>query len=301
MRLEKKMSEEKTMAKPFQVEKSKMGIKRQFTQVIDTMYFEVKRNYKKFILLLGFYVGIFILFYLLNETQEAQGVETPDDPEEYILTYLANIGTLIIISTAALGGAIIAEDFQKQTGNLIFPKISKNRLLTGRIIVRYGFNAIFICIYFTLIAYVTDYKYSEVPETLIESMLWALLYTFMIFTFVVFLSSINKSPSAAIVISILLLLVVAHVFEMLLFNMNLDNEPLFLITYYEKIIPASLDMPNPRYEDVSLTSREEGEFIEIRRWITPSKIDALIGMLSFAGIFLLFAYIIYMIRQSKNE
>ena len=76
------MSEEKKMAKPFQVERSKMGIKRQFTQVIDTMYFEVKRNYKKFILMLGFYVGIFLLFYLLNETQEAQGVETPDDAEE---------------------------------------------------------------------------------------------------------------------------------------------------------------------------------------------------------------------------
>ena len=295
------MSEGKTMNEPVQVEKSKMGIKRQFTQVIDTMYFELKRNYKKFILMLGFYIGIFLLFYLLNETQEAQGVEVPDDPEDYILTYLANIGTLIIISTAAFGGAIIAEDFQKQTGNLIFPKISKTRLLTGRLIVRYGFNAIFICIYFALVAYVTDYKYSEVPETLIESMQWALLYTFMIFTFVVFLSSINKSPSAAIVISILLLLVVAHIVEMLLFNMNLDNEPLFLITYYEKIIPASLDMPDPRYEEVSLASPEEGEFIELRRWITPSKIDALRGMLTFSGIFLLFAYVIYMIRQSKNE
>jgi len=295
------MSEEKTVNEPVQVEKSKMGIKRQFTQVIDTMYFELRRNWIKSILMLAFYIGVFLLYFFINEIQEAQGVEMPDDPEDYILTYLSMIGTLIIISTAAIGGSIIAEDFQKHTGNLIFPKISKNRLLTGRLIVRYGFNAIFICVYYTLIAIATDYKYDEIPETLLDSMGWALLYTFAIFTFVVFLSSINKSPSAAIVISILFLLVVAHIVEMLLFNMNLDEEPLFLITYYEKIIAASLDMPNPRYEEVSLASPQDGEFIEFKRWLTPSKIGALSGLLAFSSLFLIAAYVIYMIRQSKNE
>jgi len=282
-------------------EKEKMGIERRITQIYDTILFDFKRHWKTFLLLLVVFASIFILYYILNELEYAQGVEIPEEPVDYITTYLGMFSFLIIISTATLGGSIIAEDFNKQTGNLLFPKIDKSRLLIGRTIARYVLNAILVIFYYILIAVVTNLIYGEVPEVLLDSLMWALLYLFMITTFVIFLSSISKSASSAMIISILFLLIVFHLIGTLLVVTGIEVEPLFLPTYYYNIIEASLDMPDDRYIEVLRPSTQEQEFVEFKQWITPSVIDALNGMLIFSGIFLIAAYIIYKRRQSKNE
>ena len=187
-------------------EKQTIGIKRYITQITDTINFEFKRTWKTFLIMLIVYLSIFLLNLLIYELEVAAGVELPEEPIDYIEGYFGFFGILIIISTATFGGGIIAEDFQKQTGNLLFPKISKSRLLIGRIISRYALNSILIVFYYIIIGITTNYKYGELPDTYINSMNWALLYTFMVFTFVIFMSSINKSKSAAIIISILLLI-----------------------------------------------------------------------------------------------
>ncbi|MFX1453553.1 MAG: hypothetical protein ACFFCM_22170, partial [Promethearchaeota archaeon] len=104
------------------LEKGKVGIKRYVTQIIDTINFEIKRNWKTFIIMLIVYFAIFLLNFLIIEIREMQGVELPEENLDYIDNYFGFFGILIIISTATFGGGIIAEDFQKQTGNLLFPK-----------------------------------------------------------------------------------------------------------------------------------------------------------------------------------
>ncbi len=282
-------------------EKEKMGIERRITQIYDTIVFEIKRYGKSFLLLIVVYAAVFILFYAINEIEYAQGVEIPEEPIDYIISYLGMFSFLIIISTATLGGSIIAEDFNKQTGNLLFPKIDKSRLLIGRTVARYALNAILVIFYYILIAVVTNSIYGEVPEVLLDSLMWALLYLFMITTFVTLMSSINKSASAAMIISILFLLIVFRLIETILMVTGIEIEPLFLPTYYYNIIEASLDMPEDRFVEVLMPSSEEGQFVEFKQWITPSTTDALNGMLIFSSIFLLAAYLIYKRRQSKNE
>jgi hypothetical protein len=130
---------------------------------------------------------------------------------------------------------------------------------------------------------------------------WALLYTFMIFVFVIFMSSINKSKSATIISSILLLLIAFRIVESVIMFTGGGIEPVFIITYYENIIEASLDMPDPRFEMDEFGRHGAEDNPEFKRWITPSASGALIGMLIFASVFLTAAYIFYKLRQSKNE
>lgn len=281
-------------------EKQTIGIKRYITQITDTINFEFKRTWKTFLIMLIVYLSIFLLNLLIYELEVAAGVELPEEPIDYIEGYFGFFGILIIISTATFGGGIIAEDFQKQTGNLLFPKISKSRLLIGRIISRYALNSILIVFYYIIVGITTNYNYGEIPDTYINSMSWALLYTFMVFTFVIFMSSINKSKSAAIIISILLFLIAFNIIESVLMVTRTGIEPLFIPTYYENIIEASLDMPDPRFEDVSFGPPSEDN-PEFKRWLTPSISAALIGMLLFSAVLLTAAYLFYKRRQSKNE
>ncbi|MFW9899636.1 MAG: ABC transporter permease [Candidatus Thorarchaeota archaeon] len=281
-------------------EKQTIGLKRYITQITDTINFEFKRTWKTFLIMLIVYLSIFLLNLLIYELEVAAGVELPEEPIDYIEGYFGFFGILIIISTATFGGGIIAEDFQKQTGNLLFPKISKSRLLIGRIISRYSLNSILIVFYYIIIGIITNYKYGEIPDTYINSMSWALLYTFMVFTFVIFMSSINKSKSAAIIISILLFLIAFNIIESILMVTKTGIEPLFIPTYYENIIEASLDMPDPRFEEVSFGSPREDN-PAFKRWLTPSISGALSGMLLFSAVQLTIAYLFYKRRQSKNE
>ncbi|MFX1452771.1 MAG: hypothetical protein ACFFCM_18180, partial [Promethearchaeota archaeon] len=275
------------------VEKKRLGIKRDLTQILDTMRFELLRAWKSFILLFVVFFLVFLLNSILYQLQVLQGVDLPEDSIDYVGGYLNWLDILIIVSTATLGGAIIAEDFQKQTGNLLFPKVSKIHLLVGRAVSRYGLNAILIIFYYWLIAIDTNQQYGELPTNFIISMEWALLYTFMIFTFVILMSSISKSKSTTMIISILLLLMVFNIINSILMFTQTGIEPLFLLTYYGNIITASLDMPDPRWQKVSFGPPNEQNPVEFKQWITPSSSAALQGMLLFSLVFLIASYIIY--------
>ncbi len=287
------------------IEKQKAGVRRDFTQIFNTVTFEFKRFFKNFILMLLLFLGIFIIFLVVQELQALQDVPLPEDPIDYINSYMSMFGFMVILSAAGFAGSIIAEDFHRQTGNLIFPKISKTRLLIGRVISRYALNAICVCFYYILVGVITFIKYEEIPLVLWGSMGWALLYTFMIFSFVTLMSSIMKSTAISIIVSILFMLIVFNMISMILRFAGLETEPLFIPTYYEGIITASMAMPDPRYTEIRMPTgpgnQGDGEFATFLLWITPTATAALIGILFFTAIFLGLAYFMYKRRQSKSE
>ena len=287
------------------IEKQKAGVRRDFTQIFNTVTFEFKRFFKNFILMLLLFLGIFTIFLVVQELQALQDVPLPEDPIDYINSYMSMFGFMVILSAAGFAGSIIAEDFHRQTGNLIFPKISKTRLLIGRVISRYALNAICVCFYYILVGVITFIKYEEIPLVLWGSMGWALLYTFMIFSFVTLMSSIMKSTAISIIVSILFMLIVFNMISMILRFAGLETEPLFIPTYYEGIITASMAMPDPRYTEIRMPTgpgnQGDGEFATFLLWITPTATAALIGILFFTAIFLGLAYFMYKRRQSKSE
>ncbi len=288
------------------IEKQKSGLRRNFIQIEKTIKFELKKGFRNFIFILLVFVGIFTIYFIIQELLLSQEVALADDPIDFISQYLGMFGFIVILSAAGFAGSIIAEDFHKQTGNLLFPKISKSNLLIGRIISRYSLNAICVGFYYTLVGIVTFIKYEEIPLAFWGSMVWALLYTFMIFTFVTCLSSILKSTAITIIVSVLFMLIIFNMIPMIFVFAGLEIEPLFIITYYEGIISASMAMPDPRYAEIIMPMGGPGQngmggnSVTFFQWITPSETTALIGMLVFISIFLSSAYFLYRRRQSKS-
>jgi len=287
------------------IEKQKSGLRRNLTQIDKTIRFELRKGFRTFLFICFVFVGIFTIYFIIQELLLFQEVALPDDPIVFISQYLDMFGFIVILSAAGFAGSIIAEDFHKQTGNLLFPKISKRNLLIGRIISRYALNALCVIIYYILVGIVTFIKYEEIPLVFWGSMGWALLYTFMIFTFVTFLSSLMKSTSITIIVSVLFMLILFNMITMIFVFAGLKIEPLFIITYYEGIISASMAMPDPRYAEIMMPMGQGqngmGGMASFFSWSTPSEAAALIGMLILISIFLGSAYFLYRRRQSKSE
>lgn len=298
--METKQIQEQIEIQKLTIFREKVGRKRHFTQMFDTILFELKKNYKNAIIMLLLFIGIFITSLIVNEIMEAQNISLPDDPIDYMTSYLGMFSYLIIMSICAFGGSIIAEDFKKQTGNLLFPKISKGRLLTGRLIARFSFNAIIISVNYFLIGIITGIKYGWVPTELWASMGWALFYAFVLLTFVTFMSSVLKSTTQTILMSMVLLLIVFSMIEEVLSVAGVNIEPFFLIHYYGKIIIASLNMPDARNVEI-IGGRFEDSDVPHWTWITPSEIGALLGLLIWAGLLLTIAYLFYRRRQCKSD
>ena len=281
------------------IEKTKTGLRRGFIQIKSTINFEIKRNLKNFFMMFVVLLIIYLMSMSINLIQEGRGADAPDEPVDYIKSYLILIDFLVMIIATTFGGSIIAEDYNSQTGNLIFPKITKGRLFTGRLIARYLLSAVSVISYYLLVGITTAIKYNSLPGTIWISMLWALLYTFLVLSFVAFFSSFMKSTSATVVTSILLILIVFNLINSILMFTGVTWEPFFILTYYSSIITESFAMPEERYVERALRS-QTGSGPTYMSWITPSVTGAIIGMLIYSAILLGFAYYFFRRRQQKQ-
>jgi ABC-type transport system involved in multi-copper enzyme maturation permease subunit len=299
------LKEEELLFQKSDHDRQKAGLRRDFIQLGDTITFELKKNLKKLYTMLLVYLGIFFLSFLLNEfLWDLMGDIAPADSASLMKNYIGGwFSMALLISTATFGGSIIAEDFYRQTGNLLFPKISKTRLLMGRLIANYMLNAVCIVFFYLLVSITTFIKYGEVANTIFYSIGWALLYTLVLLSFITFLSSFMKNTSFTIITSILIVLIVM---EMIPFILNYsgvteNNEiPMyFLFNYFGYIISESLAMPTQRY--ITEMGGPPGSQMEYSYWVTPSEIGAAIGMIMYIIIFLSLSYIFYQRRQSKGE
>ncbi|WP_371804194.1 ABC transporter permease [Candidatus Lokiarchaeum ossiferum] len=284
----------------FTIEKTKSGAKRSVIQIQKTIEFEFQKNLSKFISMLLTAIGIFLLFLVIELIQSAQGSEVSADPIDYFSGYLMMIDFLILIIAVAFGGGIIAEDFEKDTGNLLFPKIQKDRLLIGRIIARYIYAAMCVIFYYVLIGIATLIIYESLPLIVWESMGWALLYTFAVFSFMILFSSFMKRAASAMIVGMLIVLMVFQLLTMILMFTGVTIEPLFILTYYANIITSWFNMPSERFTEIGFGMGPPGmnDGPTFMSWATPSATGAIIGMIIYSGVCIAIAYLIYKRRQN---
>ncbi|MCP4762428.1 MAG: ABC transporter permease [archaeon] len=283
------------------VKKIDTGTKRNFIQIEKTIKFEFSRNLNKLISMLITAAFIFLLSLLLILIQEYQEIPSPEDPVDYILDFLGFISLLSLVVAASFGGSIIAEDFEKLTGNLMFPKITRGRLLIGRLIARTIYASITIAFYYSLVAIATFLKYGILPGTIWLSMIWAIFYTFTLLCFTTFFSSIMNRSSTAMVMTILFVMMVFSILTMILMFTGITVEPLFMIDYYANIITNCFNMPTERFSEFSMGRMGGGGSMPtFQSWITPSVEGAIIGMGIYSAILLFIASIFYKRKQSEQ-
>ena len=84
-------------------------MKRTFTQIIDTIHFEMLRNWRKTVLLLGAYTLVFVFFYYLNvQVYSDPSNVLPPNPNDYISKgYMLLIPLMVFVLAADYGASII--------------------------------------------------------------------------------------------------------------------------------------------------------------------------------------------------
>ncbi len=198
----------------------------------------------------------------------------------------------------AYGGSIIAGEFEHQTGNLLFPKINRSRLLLGRILGLFLLNSFTIILWYFLIAlYIGSHYNWQIPMELGFSLGFAVLFSLTVLSFMISISSWMKSTSGTIIIANFILFFLLG--AILIIGMALStDEQLFNLLYYGYIIANIIQMPEPRYLEL-ITPISPTESLTIRTWLTPSVETAIIGMITHIFIYLLISFIFFQRRQLK--
>jgi ABC-type transport system involved in multi-copper enzyme maturation permease subunit len=269
---------------------------RMTTQIGDTIVFEFRKNLKKMLFLLGITaVIIYLNLFLLGGLKQDLGIENPETIKDYLSQQFSLFTTLLTICATALFGSIIVEDVEKRTGNILFPKINKDRLIIGRFIALYMMFCIIIFVYYLAVIVSALSAYSDpIPKELWDSFAWALLYALALSAFVTFISSISKSVNLSVIFSILFLLIIFDIVITIIMFTGSKMEPLFVLTYYGNIITAVFKFPEQRYLEMDIyqgVEQLEGRMYRI--WYTPSPEGALAGLLIYTIASLVLAYIFY--------
>ena len=266
---------------------------RTYRQILSTIVFDFRRNLKKVIAMALINTLFIVLFLIINLLQD----NPPDEAVDYISSYLGFFSFLMLIIAILFGGSIIVEDFEKQTGNLLFPKIERGRLLFGRYIARFSLGSISLAIYYLEIALLTGIGYNTVPVVLWESLGWAIFYLHLVLSFIVLMSALLNRIATATVTSLIFLLMGFNTVTQILMFTGSTIEPLFILTYYGNIITAWLDMPASRYNERTFGPMSERTF---RSWATPSAEGMIIGVIIYSTLLLISAFLIYRRKQAKT-
>lgn len=275
--------------------KSSYVFERTFSQIFNTIYFEVLRQWRKTLLLLGVYALVFAFFYVLNiQVYSDPNNPLPSSPDAYIQTYLVLITIMVLVIAAAYGSSIIVEDFEKQTGNLIFPNSTKFRLLTGRFIAAFILGTLSLVLFYILIAFDVFLRYGQIPLELWASLGWAILYLYLLLALLTFFSSFMPNTALVMILAFVIVVVVSVIARRLVLFTGYTGEPFFVISYFGDIISASLNMPSPRYTLQSF-GRNGRIYTD---WLTPAPINAFFGMLALGSVLFILAYIIFERRQN---
>ncbi len=280
----------------------KTGVRRNIVQIEKTMKFEFKRNWIKLLSMIGTALLIFILGIVTEIIRLNRGGAISDNASGYFVSYLGFITLLINIIAVTFAGSIINEDFEKSTGNLLFPKIPKHRLLIGRYLARYLYGLIAILSYYVFVGITTLIRFRELPVEVLFSIGWAAFYLFAVFAFVTLFSSFFKRSTGAIVVSLIALLIIFSMIQGIMSITGVESElpHRFILPYYSNIISEIFAMPDPRGYSIEILDRDNmptGQFIF--NWRTPSEIGAAIGLLVYSIVLLAAAYLIYRNRQNK--
>ncbi|TFF94775.1 MAG: hypothetical protein EU544_04060 [Promethearchaeota archaeon] len=260
-----------------------------------TYVFELKKNLKKFLIFCIVIGSIGFSFGFLLELIPQQNL--PPTQADYFQSALGFIVWIIYFSVSFFFAGIICSEFSEKTGYIIFPKINKYKLITGKYFSNLTYTLGLLVIYYFVMGILGILYYGfPLDSKLFLSLGIALLFTVACSSFVTFFSSFFKNVSMTIVSCILILLIGFSIADQIVVLNNPDIEPLYSYDFLSRLIVYVLEQDFPstvseRYEDM------EFENFIIRIWITPSIEMGITIMTIYSVLFLGLAMIIFTRKQ----
>ncbi|MFX1572888.1 MAG: ABC transporter permease [Promethearchaeota archaeon] len=261
--------------------------------ILETFLFELKKQWKKFVFFLVIsIIVVFLQSFLLNTLISTNLL--PDTQSDFFRNGLGFLSLLILFSGCLFFAGIICEEFKTKTGNIVFPKINKYKLIVGKYLGNLVYIVIIMGIYYFMLGLLGFYYYGgPINIRIYYSFGFALLYLLAISSFVTFFSSFMRSPTITIVVTILLLLIGFNIADSIVIAVAPDFETIYSLTYMGNLITSILinPFPDPRYIDLNI-----GEFT-IRSWITPSVEMGITILLLYTFICMILASYLFKRRQ----
>ncbi len=157
-------------------------------------------------------------------------------------------GFVVILSTAFFGGDAISSEFQNKTGYFLIPNpIRRSAIYVGKWLAALAASTIILMIYAAIIiANGVFYFGPSVPWEFLQSVAFAWIYLVAALSLAFAFSSLFKSSSISILMSVILLLFVFNVVDTISSTV-VGIEPWFSITYGAGIVSNILTVPFPQH------------------------------------------------------
>lgn len=154
---------------------------------------------------------------------------------------------IVILSVVFFGGDAISGEFQNKTGYFIIGNpIRRASIYIGKFLAAFLFSVIILLV-FTAITIGNGVYYfggSGIPYAFVESLLLSILYIAAAMGLTFFFSSLFKSSTVSIIVTIILLLFVFSLLQTLIGTLA-HTQPWFILTYGAQVISNVLTSPYP--------------------------------------------------------
>lgn len=165
--------------------------------------------------------------------------------ELYLFALLGPIFFIQVITVAFFGSGMIVSEFYDKTGYSLFPNpINRTSIWLGKFIAAEIASFLIISVYYVVISTATFYKYGELPNEIIISLLFSFLVTTSLMCITFLASSIFRSPTSALVIIIILFIIVLPMIDGLFIPLA-EIKPWFTPSFSSGIISNILKVPYP--------------------------------------------------------
>jgi len=261
--------------------------------VFDIYLFEIKLHVKKFIIfsivtILLLIIGSFLL--ILFPTYQM-----PSTQADFYQGGLSN-SLVIIIAVCLFFSGIICSEFKDKTGIIVFPKINKYKLITGKYLGNLTLVIGIVSINYFISALFAYYIYGDpLLDKLLLSFGFTVLYILALSSVVSFFSSFMKSATLTTTFTLILLLFGIGIIDTIFMFAAPKIEPIYSLNYVRSIITYILRtdfFTMQRYVDYQF----EGTFI-YRSWLTPTMQGALFVLSLYTIVFFLFGSLLFKRRQ----
>ena len=179
---------------------------------------------------------------------------------------------------------------------IVFPKVSKYKLIVGKYIGNLILVFAIIASYYLMIGIIGLYYCGGSSNNQIfYSFGIALLYACVLCSFITFFSSFLKSTTYTIVLTIIYLFVLQNILVTLITSISLGRiEPLYSFTYLGSLVTNILSdpFPDPRYQEFIVEG--VGTY---RTWTTPSVGMGITMLLIYFAVFFILAALLFKRRE----
>ena len=155
---------------------------------------------------------------------------------------------IVILATAFFGGDAISGEFQNKTGYYLVPNpIRRSAIYTGKWLAALAASTLILFLFAGIMVANSSYYFgASVPSEFLQSLFFAWVYLVAALSLAFLFSSLFKSSSISILMSVVLLLFVFNVVDTIAASVA-GVEPWFSITYAGDIISHVLSDPYPAH------------------------------------------------------